>query len=125
MPPRHRVEVARISGELLTADIATGSDITRIRLVGELDLSTENLVTRASTVVLHWGASRVFVDLKELTFCDVRGVDALLTLRTQHMATGASVCFVGASNVVQLVFGALGLASVLGSGPVPDNGCLS
>ncbi len=80
---------------ILTVRVDSSPTILRVAFRGELDLSCGDLfdclfdldVSERQTLVL---------DLSELSFCDVVGVNALTGLRDYHLHLGRTVRIVGA-----------------------------
>jgi anti-anti-sigma factor len=69
-------------------------------LRGELDLySARNMPQDAYSS--RPDLTTVIIDLRELTFCDVAGLSALLTFRKLHEAQGRTVSIVGAKPLIQ------------------------
>jgi anti-anti-sigma factor len=84
--------------------------LTIVRLEGELDTASTDLVAAAARLVPE-SAALVTVDLRDLTFIDSAGVDALAAL---HVLEGVLVA--NARPGVERVFGFLGIGTWL-SGP--------
>ncbi|GGX48176.1 STAS domain-containing protein [Streptomyces chryseus] len=60
-----------------------------LALAGELDLGGEAVLARAVSKVLDAGYRRVVLDCADISFCDSRGFNALLTARqATHEADG-------------------------------------
>src|SRR4051812_37507818 len=81
----------RYTAAQLTATVAPEHGVTLVRLSGELDLSTEDALTAIVDRLLATAAPLVRLDLSGLTFCDVRGLSALLAARRRLMASSREV----------------------------------
>jgi anti-anti-sigma regulatory factor len=95
--------VAQPAPPILTLRVDSSPTILRMAFRGELDLSCGELfdclfdleVSESQTVVL---------DLSELCFCDVEGVNALTGLRDYHLHLGRTVRLVHAApHVARLI----------------------
>jgi anti-anti-sigma factor len=84
----------------------------RLYLRGELDLCSAVEMPRDS-----WSTrpdlTKVLVDLRELTFCDAAGLNALLTFSRIHEAQGRSVDVVRATPFVRRVMRLCGMTDRL------------
>jgi len=64
---------------------------TVLTLIGELDLDTTALLVGLVRTCLDSGARAITVDLSDLTFCDISGLNALLTTVQASAAVGAQL----------------------------------
>jgi anti-sigma B factor antagonist len=88
-------------GEFLRVGLRTKGDTVTALLVGELDLAArEEVVAKLSATA----ASKVVVDLSDLTFVDAAGVQTLLVAKRAISGRGRSVELRGAQGVVRRVF---------------------
>ncbi|MEU9509956.1 STAS domain-containing protein [Micromonospora sp. NPDC048170] len=97
-----------------------GSGGTRLRLAGELDLSSAPELNAAIDRLVDGGERRLLVDLTELTFCDSTGIAAFVRGDNRVAADGGWLRVTGASGRVDRVLQVTGLAEVLRY--EPDNG---
>jgi anti-anti-sigma factor len=82
-------------------------DVTMVRLEGELDTACTDLVATAARLV-PTNATLVSVDLRDLTFIDSAGVDALAALQALR-----GVLMANARAQVERVIGFLGISTWL------------
>jgi len=87
----------------LTATVASDRDVTLVRLSGELDLSTEGALAAIVHPLVTTAAPLVRLDLSGLTFCDARGLSALLAARRRLMASHREVRIGGAGRWLRRV----------------------
>ena len=85
----------------LTATVVPHGTVTVVRLSGELDLATEDVLTAVTDPVLSTAARIVRLDLTELTFCDVRGLAAILRLRARVVADERRLVLTGVSPALR------------------------
>jgi anti-anti-sigma factor len=87
--------------------------MSRLDVTGEIDMDTAAVLDQAIAAVLTAGTDNIVVDLRAVTFCDCRGVTALLQGRgeaLEHNVTYQVTNPVGSPlRVLQL----LGLQSLL------------
>ncbi|MGN9769109.1 STAS domain-containing protein [Micromonospora sp. SD12] len=86
---------------------------TRLRLAGELDLSTAPELNAAIDRLVDAGERRLLVDLTELTFCDSTGIAAFVRGDNRVAADGGWLRLTGATGRVDRVLQVTGLAEVL------------
>lgn len=87
---------------------ALGDRCLRIRIGGELDLSTADRLTEALEEALALRA-HVVVDLQPCSFLDSTGIAAILCARRQLADQGCVLCVIGARNGVERVLDITGL----------------
>ena len=80
-----------------------------VSLPSEIDISNANHVGQCLTSVLRPGVSAVIADMTGTTFCDCRGVWALLRADTRAALSGAQLRVVEGRAPVMRVFRVLGL----------------
>lgn len=71
---------ARSAAPILEVDVEFAPDLAVVRLVGELDIGSEHLLTDAISCVAARTAGpldQVILDLSGVTFCDVAGLRAI------------------------------------------------
>ncbi|MET8957794.1 STAS domain-containing protein [Streptomyces sp. NPDC004393] len=82
----------------------TGDSIT-LAVTGELDLLTAEELRQSVSRCLAKKIRRLVMDLRQVTFCDCSGVNALLWTRRQARATGVDFVLTGvtAPRVAQVL----------------------
>ena len=99
--------------DVLTVDVVAEPDGLWVRLDGELDLSTAEMLEAS---VPAWprggGAVPVVLDLRGVTFCDGAGLRAVVRARRTAHALGV-ICHVIVSRPVQRVAETAGLETLL------------
>ncbi|NJP35534.1 STAS domain-containing protein [Micromonospora thermarum] len=88
-------------------------DTARLRLSGELDLSTAAELNAVLDRLAAAGAHRFLVDLSDLTFCDSTGIAAFVRADNRAAARGGWLRLTGATGRVHRVLQVTGLAEVL------------
>ncbi|MGY0005389.1 STAS domain-containing protein [Micromonospora sp. I033] len=85
----------------------------RLRLAGELDLSTAPELSAAIDRLAAEGHRELLLDLTELTFCDSTGIAAFVRGDNVAAAAGGWLRVTGATGRVARVLQVTGLADVL------------
>jgi len=98
---------------LLSIGTHRTSTTVRLDLIGEIDLSTAAVLSRAITEALDTGADGVVIDLDGTTFCDCAGITALLNGRRDALARRVSYQVRNANGNPLRVMRALGLHTML------------
>lgn len=80
----------------LNATIVPNGTVTRVRLAGDLELSTMAALDPVVDQVLSTEPVTVLLDLSDLTFCDARGLAGLLSVRRRLGAAGSRLTLTGA-----------------------------
>jgi anti-sigma B factor antagonist len=80
---------------------------------GELDIATAPELRDRLTAAIEAGATRVVVDLRDVTFMDSVAMAAILHARTQLGEDGRLAVVLGAESYTQLVFEIAGLPRCL------------
>jgi anti-sigma B factor antagonist len=93
----------RYTAAQLTATVGPDHSVTLVRLSGELDLATEGVLAAVVDPLLTTAAPIVRLDLSGLTFCDARGLSALLAARRRLMASHREVRIGGAGRWLRRV----------------------
>jgi anti-sigma B factor antagonist len=97
----------------LGCEVEPERDSVRVRLVGELDMTTVP-VLRAQIVELRQvGFERVVVDLRGLDFMDSTGLRLFLELAAEARRDGFSIALVPGPPAVQRVFKTTGTLAAL------------
>jgi anti-sigma B factor antagonist len=86
-----------------------GSGPIRVRLVGELDLATAGQVPVALAKLDGRQGSDVHLDLTELTFCDARGLRALVESRWAVQESGGHLVLTGVPKLTRRLLTITGL----------------
>jgi anti-sigma B factor antagonist len=94
-----------------------GGGAARLRLTGELDLSTAPQLTTAIEDLAAAGETRLLLDLTDLTFCDSTGMAVFVRGDNQAAADGGWLRLTGANGRVERVLRVTGLADVLRHDP--------
>lgn len=90
---------------VVDVDAASGN----VRLSGELDLFTAELLAARLAPLLDADVDRVAVDMSGVAFCDSSGLNTLLILRRNLKATGRGLKIVAASEQVARLLSLTGL----------------
>ncbi|MBY8874694.1 STAS domain-containing protein [Micromonospora sp. PLK6-60] len=89
----------------------------RLRLAGELDMSTAPELNAAIDRLAAEGARQLLIDLSELTFCDSTGIAAFVRGDNLAAADGGWLRVTGATGRVHRVLQVTGLVGVLSYDP--------
>lgn len=108
--PGHAVASLERMSRTLTVDVDEWGEIHVVRLRGELDFSTASAVHDR---IRSMSCSTVHIDLSALTFCDARGLSALVSAKQQRGDDGCHVTIAGARGIVRRLFDVTGLAHEL------------
>jgi anti-sigma B factor antagonist len=84
-----------------------------VSIAGELDLATVPALRGALTGAVERGASRVAVDLTEVTFVDSVGVGAILHMKRRLGADGVLAVVLAPSSYARVIFDVVGADSVV------------
>ncbi len=95
-------------------------ELTTVRLLGELDLASTDVLAAAETLVPE-DAVVVTVDLDGLTFLDGTGADALAAFHAAQVVRGRRVRFTRARPRIRRIFGIFRMGSLL-LAPPPRGG---
>lgn len=109
--------------EVRRDDVADGAgSVPRVGAAGELDAaSSPPLVAAVSEAVTGAGAGRVVVDLDGVTFCDSRGLSALIVSTTSAARAGVSLRLVAApDSALARLLGRTGMTELLPLHPDAD-----
>ncbi|TCB94329.1 anti-sigma factor antagonist [Micromonospora zingiberis] len=93
-----------------------GGGPARLRLAGELDMSSAPELNEAIDRLAAAGQRRLLVDLTDLTFCDSTGIAVFVRGDNRAAAEGGWLRVTGATGRVERVLKVTGLAEVLGYG---------
>src|SRR3954452_3032908 len=85
-------------------DVRPDRDRAIVALAGELDLDAAPRVAAAVDDLIGVGFTHVVVDLRELTFLDSAGLQALLSARGAAEGRGCALSLVPGPRAVQQVF---------------------
>jgi anti-sigma B factor antagonist len=89
----------------------------RVRLEGELDLSTAATFQEAVLDLMETGWSTILVDLGGLTFMDSSGLRTAFELDTEASRRGIALRLTGATEEVRRLFALTGLSRQLDVAP--------
>ena len=103
----------RFEGETLGVVATRSSERLDVRLHGELDMGSCDLLTAVFAAVDLTGVTYITVDLNDLAFVDSTGVQTFLRVRALHMQAGRQVQFKRPQPPVQRVFRVLGIEALL------------
>jgi len=98
----------------LTVLLSPDTTVTRLGLAGELDLATEPIVLATVDQLRSAGLERVALDLTEVSFCDARGLAALVALHDRLACSGIRLTVVGIPRHVRRLLAITGLDEKLG-----------
>ncbi len=98
---------------MLTISLSQELAGTLLRLAGELDMETAPQMAACVDEQLTRGETRFVVDLRELTFCDSRGIATLLTAARRCQDAGGSIRLTGATGTVARVLTITGVGELL------------
>jgi anti-anti-sigma factor len=93
---------------VLGVEVVSGSPGPRIVLIGELDTDNASQVADCVTRLLADGTPDITVDLRQLTFCDSRGLTTLLRSAQRCRNAGGAMTIDGATGNVARVFAIAG-----------------
>jgi anti-sigma B factor antagonist len=111
-----RIEETEIAAPLVVTAEAAGNAV-RVRLAGELDMSTApELLTRILALAAD-GSPRVVVDLAALTFCDSAGLTVFVRGDRRCAEAGGWLRLTGAHGQVARVIDISGVGDALGYRP--------
>jgi len=97
----------------LTVSVVRGPEGTRLDLAGELEATTAPLLDCLVTDALEHEPGAVVLDLTRAAFCDVRGLDCLLTARRRAIARGRRLGVRGATPLLRRLLSVSGAADVI------------
>jgi anti-sigma B factor antagonist len=80
---------------LIQADARLGASDVLVRLSGEIDLATSPALERRLDELIGGGARSVVVDLRDVAFCDVTTVNALLRVEAELRAADGRLMLLG------------------------------
>ena len=98
---------------LLRMDVATADGTARVRLAGDLDLSTVPALQARVEALRGEGSTQIVLDLAELDFIDSTGLRLILELHGEAARDGFTLALVPGGHAVQRVFDITGTADVL------------
>ncbi|WP_067461234.1 STAS domain-containing protein [Actinomadura macra] len=87
----------------------TGSGPTRVAVAGELDIATDVTFRVALTRIIQDRGPDIVIDASSLTFCDARGVAAIVAVSDLAERRGGSVTITGVRPQVAKVLRITGL----------------
>ena len=93
---------------VLLCSVSTGTTASVLHLDGELDIDSAALLTGVVDGQVASGRVDVRLDLAGLTFCDVRGLDALLGAQQRLRSSGGRLVVLHPSDFLRTVAGLCG-----------------
>ncbi len=106
-------DVTRFEGATLAVVATKSPERLDVRLHGELDMGSCDLLTAVFAAVDLTGVTYITVDLDDLEFVDSSGVQAFLQMRALQTQAGRQVQFRSPQPSVQRVFRILGVEALL------------
>ena len=106
-------DVTRFEGEILGVVATRSAERLDVRLHGELDMGSCDLLTAVFAAVDLTEVTHITVDLDDLEFVDSTGVQALLRIRALQREAGRQVQVRHPRPPVQRVFRVLGIEALL------------
>jgi anti-anti-sigma factor len=100
-------------GTPITISVSTGDHQPTVTAAGELDFTNAHLLVDTVTGIELDGHRTVVLDLSGLSFCDARGVSALLKAHSCVRSAGRRLLLRGVSGVPLRVIGITGADSSL------------
>lgn len=99
--------------DLLTVvrETADGGRGVRLRLIGEIDMSTVPVFEEAFTSAVDQASDRLIIDLSGVQFMDSSGLNALIRARNSMDDRGIGLVISGVSEQVRRLFEVSGLTS--------------
>jgi anti-sigma B factor antagonist len=100
----------------LWVDVQRGQvpPVARVRAAGELDLATAPRLQTALDALLRDGYCQLDVDLDDVGFCDVAGLNLLLRARAAAVAAGGDLVVHGRCPTLRLMLRVLHLERAFG-----------
>lgn len=97
--------------DLLTVsrEIVNGGQAVRLRVVGEIDMSTVPTFEKALSSALDEKHERLMIDLSQVRFMDSSGLNALVRARNAMDDAGVELVISGMSDQVRRLFEVSGL----------------
>jgi anti-sigma B factor antagonist len=96
----------------LEREVSGDGSSVRLRLGGEVDLSTAYLVEDALSPALDLRCTRLIMDLADVEFMDSSGLRVMVVTRNALDERGAEMVIVGVNDHLRRVFEVSGLSSV-------------
>jgi anti-anti-sigma factor len=96
----------------LSLDVVTTGAVTTVVANGEVDMSTRDLLRQTLTHLCDEGAT-VRLDLRDVSFIDSTGVNALVLANRHCTATGSTLMIMRPSDQVRRVLAYTGADAVL------------
>lgn len=104
---------ASADGRALTVEKQRTGGSVHLRLSGELDAFSSDLLTRSMQAEEQQGCDEVIVDLENLLFIDSTGLRTLIEAASRAQGGGWTISVVNARGKVRLVFDLTDMDSVL------------
>jgi anti-sigma B factor antagonist len=104
---------------VLSIAVRQSRPVSRVGLAGELDIETAPQLVECIEREVAQGRSPLAVDLQALTFCDSRGLAALLQAFDLCLHAGGTLSVVGATGPVARVLDITGVGEMWARGSYP------
>jgi anti-sigma B factor antagonist len=105
---------------LSSIEVVRDVGVTRVALVGEIDFDNASQLIDCVRELLAKGDAQLWVDLRRLTFCDARGLAALVRSAARCRRAGGVLTVTGATGSVARVMAITGVDEILrGDGADP------
>ena len=88
---------------VVVVDPTAPAPVVTVKVHGEIDLATAPMLDQRLGAVVNSGVRDLVVDLKDVPFCDVAGVNALLQIRGQLGAHGGRLRLIGPCHTLQII----------------------
>ena len=69
----------------LTVDVSADGDVALLRIAGEIDTSTVDMISDAAQKAVQAGADTLILDMSAVTFMDSSGIGAIIALQANAM----------------------------------------
>ena len=85
-------------------EVSTSAEVTRLRLIGELDIASTPILQAAITTARDVGSRSLVLDLTRLEFIDSSGLRCILDADTEARQDGSSIALIQGPPAVQRIF---------------------
>jgi anti-sigma B factor antagonist len=110
---------------VLTTSVTQETAGTVIHLAGELDMETAPRLAACIDDQLAGGPAQLVINLKDLTFCDSRGIATLISAAARCQQAGGLLHLAGASGNVARVLDITGVGELFASDTRLDPGFMA
>jgi anti-anti-sigma factor len=102
-----------MSDDLLRFEVARDGSTETLHVTGELDIATARALEHAVARSLDGQGGEFFLDVRDVTFMDSTGAQALLRVHRRLTALGRRLVVVSPTRPVRLVLEILGLDQII------------